>query len=88
MSETAYSPTPNGKSKFGVEAWPNRELGVMLKLIGELKVCHFVFGHNSHTKSVRHHAIKGDQVTCWTCPTGLRLPMRPWPTQAEMEWCE
>jgi hypothetical protein len=43
-------PTPNGKSKTGVEAWSNREIGVILKLIGELKVCHFVFCHNSHSQ--------------------------------------
>ena len=50
MAETAYSTTPNGKSKIGLEACPNRELGVMLKLIGELKVCHLVFGHNNHSQ--------------------------------------
>lgn len=50
MAETAYSPTPNSKSKLGVEDWPNRELGVMFKLIGELKVCHLAFGHNSHSQ--------------------------------------
>jgi len=50
MAEGGSSPTPNGKGEIGVEAWPNRELGVMLKLIGELKVCHLVFGHNSHNQ--------------------------------------
>jgi hypothetical protein len=50
MAETAYSPTPNGKSKIGVEALANREHGVMPTSIGELKVCPFVFGHNNHSQ--------------------------------------
>lgn len=44
------TPHQNTKSECWGEAWANSELGVMLKLIGKLKVFHLVFCHNSHNQ--------------------------------------
>lgn len=58
----------------------------MLKLIGELKVCHLVFGHNSHSQVREVLRDQGDQVICWTCPTDLRFLWTQDPPQFWKDW--
>jgi hypothetical protein len=50
MAEGGSPHTPNGEGDIWVEALANCEHGVMPKSIDELKVCPFVFGHNSHSQ--------------------------------------